>query len=257
MRTSWLFSLLLPIGLSGPVSAQSVTVAVAEIRHYDPYFADHAKAIHDFILRQVADNSAYTLVERGQFTALEAEKERQKNEGFIDGVIADQSRQLGAQRMVVPAYERDLSLFKVELVDLSSGEVYCTNRYDLAELMPNYRLSETFWQILRSDLRACLTENAPEREYQVIEVLEAKQDKAKKLLLYREGNDPLRPKDQLEVYRLLEKTVGGRVVPYPEVIGTVQVAEIENDQFFNALVKSGEQAIFQSIQEKVTLYARP
>lgn len=242
--------------LSAFLTGQTVTISVAEIEHFDPYFEENGTLIYDFLLRTTAAQPGLKLVERRAFDQVVEEQERQKNEGFMDGIIADQGKMLGALLLLSPVYDRDAGLLRLELRNLESGEIGCVYTYELDQFMPDYELDNELWQLLETDVNDCLTPLQKSIPAQVAEILEEKGGKARRLLCFTEDMGSLQKGDEVTIFRVTQKKVGNKSVDYEETVGLVRVDEIENDNFFNVSVKDGGKEIVSLLAQNITLYAK-
>lgn len=242
--------------LSTFLFSQTITISVAEIEHFDPYFEDSGKLIYDFLLRTTAAQPGLKLVERRAFDQIVEEQERQKNEGFMDGVIADQGKMLGALLLLSPVYDRDAGLLRLELRNLESGEINCVHTYDLETYMPDYELNEELWPMLDADVNNCLAPLQKSIPAQVAEILEEKGGKARRLLCFTEDMAGMKKGDEVTIFQVIKKKVGNKTVDYEETVGLVKIDEIENDNFFNVSVKDGGKEIVSLLAQNITLYAK-
>ncbi|WP_020569412.1 hypothetical protein [Neolewinella persica] len=242
--------------LSAFLFGQTVTISVAEIEHFDPYFEESGTLIYDFLLRTTAAQPGLKLVERRAFDQVVEEQERQKNEGFMDGVTADQGKMLGALLLLSPLYDRDAGLLRLELRNLESGEISCVHTYALETYMANYELNDELWPLLETDVTGCLEPLQKSIPAQVAEVLEEKGGKARRLLCFTEDMGSLKKGDEITIFQIIRKKVGNKTVDYEASVGLVRIDEIENDNFFNVSVKDGGKEIVSLLAQNITLYAK-
>ncbi|MFT5997914.1 MAG: hypothetical protein ACI81P_000359 [Neolewinella sp.] len=243
--------------LSAFLYSQTATISVAEIEHFDPYFEDNGTLIYDLLLRTTAAQPGLKLVERRAFDQVVEEQERQKNEGFMDGVTADQGKMLGALLLLSTVYDRDAGLLRLGLRNLESGEINCVHTYELETYMPDYELSDNLLSLLETDVNNCLEPLQQSIPAQVAEILEEKGGKARRLLCFTEDMGPLKKGDEVTIFRVTKKKVGNKSVDYEETVGLVRIDEIENDNFFNVSVKDGGKEIVSLLAQNITLYAKP
>lgn len=238
--------------------AQRPTVSVETIEHFDPYFEDNSVRIVDFIVRQISQNDKLQLVERENFDGILTEQERQKNEGFIDGKIVEQGKLSGAQFLYRLNYDEVSLRLDMTLLNVETGEVLCTHTYELKELMQEYNFLPEFWTGLISDVEGCNKEvknSAPESVFQLVQELDTK-SATPLLLVYGEDTRQVSRGDRLTIYQKIKKKLGDKEVDYPEVIGEMTVREVENINFFNAIVIEGQEQLKLLLEQKKDLYAR-
>lgn len=238
------------------IGAQTINISVSEVKNFDPYFDANAQKIYRLAVDKIAANKRFTLVERKFFDAIEKEKERQKNEGFIDGVIVKQGVQQGANLLFNIAFDRNTQILATSFINIEEGITICSHSYDFNQFPDVYTLSVEFENVFSENLAECLGHLLPTVSIEMVEILTAKGPKATKLLFYCEGDCGILKNDQLIVYYHIEKQLANKKVDFEEVIGKVKVTEIENDDFFNAEVLEGDKKIFEVVQEKKTLYAK-
>lgn len=247
------------IGLFGfsILPAQKIIISVTEVKHFDSDFEQNAYKIYDLAVKKIAENKRFTLVERKYFEAIEQEKERQKNEGFIDGVIVEQGKQIGANRVFALEYDQRTKFFKSTLVNIEKGTTDCINSYNVKRFLKGKNLVADFYKTFAKDLERCLSQLVGEHaQIELVEILEKKGDKATKLLFYCEQGCSVQKKDRLKIFYFVQKKVGDKMVNYEEAIGEVEIKEIENESFFNTKVRKGAERIYQIMQEKKQLYAK-
>lgn len=238
------------------ISAQKINITIGEVQHYDPYFENNAERIYRLAVDQVVANGRFTLLERKHFDAIELEMERQKNESFIDGEIAEQGKHIGANLLYNLEFNRNEKVLITRLLDIESGGTVCSKSYDFKAYQEVYTLQDDFIASFQRDLEDCFAGLSTETTIELAEVLDVKGTKATKLLFYCEGDCNVLQKDTLKVYYKTTKKVSDREAYFEEVIGSVRVDEIENQNFFNAVVLEGNKQILSISKKKIPLYAK-
>ncbi|SEP98237.1 hypothetical protein SAMN05444359_104127 [Neolewinella agarilytica] len=247
---------LLCLFFTQTLHAQRVNVSVEPIEHFDPYFEDLAEEIEDFVSRQLTKNKALRLVERANFAGIIDEQERQKNEGFIDGEVVEQGKMAGASLLVRFKYNELDADLRLQVVDITNGEILCTSNYPTKTNSDN-DLPLVVWGELTANLESCFKQyKAPaSAPLQVIELLPSDGRKAH-LLVYSKDTRSVKPGTRLSIYTITKKRVGDQEVDYPTVIGELVVKEIENKNFLNGEVLKGSDAIRLQLKEESEIYAK-
>lgn len=254
-----LFFLLCLTGLfSETARAQRPTIAVENIEHFDPYFEDNALRVVDFIARRISQGEKFQLVERENFSEVLSEQERQKNEGFIDGETVEQGKLVGAQYLIRLNYEEEAATLGMRMLNVESGEILCTQTYELKELMQEYELTTGFWSGLTSDLETCsaqLSSKGSEAVFQIVEELKVKSS-IPVILVYGDDTRSVKRGERLVIYHNVQKKLGNKTVDYPEEVGEITVREVENGNFFNAIVIEGSEQLKSLLADKIEIYAK-
>lgn len=244
--------------MSKTVWAQRPTIAVEIIEHFDPYFEDNAIRIVDFITRRISQEGKFQLVERENFSGVLAEQERQKNEGFIDGQTVEQGKLSGAEYLIRMNYEEEVLRLGMKMLNVETGEILCTQTYELKELMKEYEFNLEFWEVLTTDLQTCSAEVSnkdSEVVFQIVQELKIKSS-TPVILVYGDDTRQVKRGERLVIYRNVQKKLGDKVVDYPEVFGEMTVREVENGNFFNAIVIEGSAQLKTLLADKTELYAK-
>ena len=124
-------SLLLLVFLVNSMDAQVTYFAIEKLDSDQHGFLKAAKRTENNIEKAILYYPSTEVVDRETFVDIEAERERQKSESFIDGNYVEQGKSNGAQYIVYPSYESASRTLTIKIVDVTTSTLSHSQDYPL------------------------------------------------------------------------------------------------------------------------------
>jgi hypothetical protein len=238
---------------------------------------------------QTLGRKGFTVLEREKLSGIQAEKDLQKQEEFIEKAAVGQFNAVGAELIVeikflepVIDIDREFMTNKIlkasvtvayamRLLDVATGEVLNerngrSTKYfeqaDAAQVESSWNANRSGFSLERMfyhralsgvwfDIVGLLNEVFPPKII-VAEITDEKKDKADELLLVGEIN--MKSSDKFFVMRKTMVNVDGQELPRFEQVGLVALRDAEGEGVINAKVKEGGREIYAAMKAGVELF---
>lgn len=247
--------LLLPFFLGTALQAQEKpSVWVPPLQATEP------KAVRSSFLAQcharfqqaLLETGALALVDRSLLELVEAERELQKTEAFLDGKFVAQGMALGAAYILKGTYHQGPGRLSVDIVETGTGQLVAREEIALDPRWNTLQLTKA----LRQVADAVADRIHPLDKIPVVRILEERKDKAGSLLIAAGSRSGLTKGTLLQVYRTETYLVADKSLQREVPLARVQTAYVENADFSQVKVLSGEKEISQALREGIPLFAR-
>ena len=103
---------------------------------------------------------------------------------------------------------------------------------------------------------SAINESVFEVRTEVVRMTEDKKNKAKMLLVATGYNQNAKVDQSYEIYHLVEEKVGGKTLSRNEVVGEGEIKEVEDANFSQLKVTSGNAEIFTLLKANKNLYLK-
>ncbi len=271
------FSLLL---ISSWCMAQKNTIAITAFEKGSSNLdMQYVKAIENSVKEGFQRTNRFVIVDRTNMRKVKEEKELQKGEEFMDGSTVDQTSFEGAEQIVTGSitsvsiemktteksyYYVCKIAFSLQIIEISTGKIIANEM-----IVPKQSFGATLWNgtggateqeaffIALKGMNRTIDKFVGRHfpmSTSILEITEAKNEKAKKVLI-NIGSDAGAKKNQIySVYELTEMEVGGKMIERKREIGKLKILKIEGAELAMASVtKGGEevQSLFTSGSELV------
>ncbi len=249
MKEKLLFMLLFAAtGLYAQNSKTSVWVAPLESDN--PGSMTFAKEAHGEIVESFVKFGSFSVVDREATQFVQQELELQKSEAFMDGKVVEQGKAIGAEFIAKGYYLSKEGKFILKIVDVSTGNTVETDEYKMDFFAANYRKN------LRKMVYRLANRWLSGAKITVMRSLEDKGESTQRVLLAGGSGKGLKVGTQLEVFTIEIETVEGEALERFAALGKMKVDRIENTNFANAKLRSGEKEVFKAFAANKKLYCR-
>lgn len=208
------------------------------------------KVVPPFCINFFANNKKFVVIDRQNLSLLNAEKELQKSEDFIDGYIVEQGKSEGADYALKGLYLENEKNLNLRIYDITTESVLCQK--DQA-LETNIFGIKNFENIIHSMLHEMLYDCFGIK-FSVVRPLEEKKDEAKKILVAVGKKHKASKSDRVEVFYMVEETIDDEVLERASVIGEGEIDEIQDENFSTIKVKKGGKEISTALKDNKKLY---
>lgn len=232
----FLFIFISNIGFSQKVDTHSVLFLPLENKNAHPRTVN---ILENIIRKSLIDDYRITVVDRGKIKTILAELELQRYEDFIDGIVVDQGKAIGAQYILHARYAKRNGVIRLQLTDISTGNMVAEERCNIKN--NGYKvLNPSVIKLLNTTLKAT--------EIEIGKVTKSKKGAAKKVLLIGGSTVKLQPKQKFDVFEKYQETINEVDYIRKKKIGEVQIILIEDENFSIAKVVKGKKDIFKKLQ---------
>lgn len=221
-------------------------------------FSEGARITHHNIEETIIANPATDVVDRETFLDIEAERERQKSESFIDGNYVEQGKSSGAQYIIFPKYTSASRILQIKIVDVTTSSTAYTKEYPLSHFVeksgdisrPEYyarfinEITEEFLKEFTNDVMTVKLVSIDKQDRGV----------AKEALIYCPNDCKLKTKTALQLFHK-------RAIPETPLFRYIKIAEakVKNDEangLYLITIKKGGDTVLALNQEKQEIYAK-
>ena len=243
------------IGLS-----QTTAIMVSDVKVSNSKFHATGLLIKEHMEQSLLEHDFITILDRDMTYLTERERRIQKSESFMDGKYVAQDKAIGADWIFETVFDNENKELTLQILDVETNEMFLSQNYkikrflleDLSVERPRYfgrYIEENVAKIMKDlDLGSTV-------DIQILELGEAKGNKAIEVVLFCEDGCNLKRKMNLDVYQELVST-GKSLYKKKVHVGTVEVIHVESDKVFIAKVKDGKKKIYTGLQEKNTLICK-
>lgn len=208
------------------------------------------RVVPPYCINFFANNKKFTVIDRQNLTLINAEKELQKSEEFIDGYIVDQGKSEGADYVLKGLYLENEKNLNLKIYDVATGAVLCGRDETLETNIFGIKNFESrIHNMLHDMLYDCF-----DIKYSVVRTIEVKKDEAKTILVAIGKKHRAKIEDRLEIYTLVTEDIDGEQVQRKVLLGEGELIEIQDENFSVLKVKRGNKEILKSLTENKKLF---
>lgn len=222
-------------------------------------FDVYTERFRSHVVKAFLKQGQFAVVEREQNKTVEAERELQKSESFIDGKTVEQGRAVGAEYLLTGFLETRTGILTLKITSVADQKVVesqtCELRANLIYGENNVATSPS-WKKVNEAVQTMLNRWLAQSKLTLVRVLETKKDKAQKILVAGGSAKGVHKDDTLEVFYIESEVVDGETLERFVPIGKARVEQVENANFSNAKVQDGGEAIVQVLTAGKKLYCR-
>lgn len=249
MKCLWIPALLLTsLFLSAQTDKTSIWVAAMESD--SPDALKFAKEARTEIMESFVKFGSFSVVDRDANDLIQKELELQKTEAFMDGKVVEQGKAVGAEFIARSWYQAKEGKFILKIIEVSTGNTVETDEYKMDFFAANYR------KHLRKMVFRLSNRWLSGSKISVLRSLEDKNDATQRVLLAGGTAKGLKVGTQLELFIVSMEEIDGESMERFEPVGKIKVDRIENANFANARVKSGDKELFKLFASKQKVYCR-
>lgn len=238
----------------------------------------YANSLTEIIIDGIVKSNRFRVVDRSHFDHILTEENLQKGESFIDGLVVEQGKKLGAEYIVTgnltnasadPRYrketvngkQRDVFAgynahvsFTLKVMDVRTGEIIASDVFD------NRSGSIWIFDALYGNKEQAISQalkNGRRHVYgfidkyfplsmKIFEVAREKRGYAREVVITGGKEKGLKVGQWLKVVHLSRVTLDGKQVERKKPLGWIQVTSVDDENFSTCKVKrTGGDAIFQ------------
>lgn len=235
---------------------------------------NRAQSIQDMVSASFQKSNRFTLVERSKMNTIQAEREIQKGEDFIDSKSIELSAALGAKYIVTGnisaanvvkteyhgGYNSSYSasiLFELKVLDVTTGLVVAAEHFKgegggVTTTMGEKAFNTAFSQV-ESAVMKFIEKNFP-LQLTIVEIQEKNKSGEAKLLLIAAGTSVGIVKgDKLKVCEIQMISVDGVELPRKKEIGQIKIIKVEDENFSIGEVILGSKEITHKLETKAPI----
>jgi len=226
------------------------SIWVAPLESDKPSAMTFSKEARSEIVESFVKFGSFSVVDREATQLVQQELELQKSEAFMDGKVVEQGKAVGAEFIAKGYYHSKEGKFVLKIVDVSTGNTIETDEYKMDFFAANYRkhLRKMVYRIANRWLSGA--------KITVMRSLEDKGESTQRVLLAGGSGKGLKVGTMLEVFIIELEEIDGESLERFAAIGKMKVDRVENANFANAKVRSGEKEIFRHFAANKKLYCR-
>ncbi|WP_452596545.1 CsgG/HfaB family protein [Pontimicrobium sp. MEBiC01747] len=237
-------------------------------------------AIEDKVKESFYNTNRFDIVDRTNYKKLKEEKELQKSEAFIDGKTVEQNSLEGAEQIVtgnisqisIVKKQRSSSFyydckisFSLQVIDIATGQVLASELIRPKQSLMGGVLSgaigssntpdKAFFNALKGmqkSINKFVGNHFPVTTF-IIEISEAKSNKAKMVLLNTGNLNGAKKNQEFTVIELIKMTVNGKDLIRKKELGRIKITKIEGDEISEARVIKGGDVILSKFNSGSTI----
>jgi len=245
-----MFFMLLFAAQSLLAQNSKTSIWVAPLESDKPSSMTFSKEARSEIVESFVKFGSFSVVDREATQLVQQELELQKSEAFMDGKVVEQGKAVGAEFIAKGYYHSKEEKFVLKIVDVSTGNTIETDEYKMDFFAANYRkhLRKMVYRIANRWLSGA--------KITVMRSLEDKGESTQRVLLAGGSGKGLKVGTMLEVFIIELEEIDGESLERFAAVGKMKVDRVENANFANAKVRSGEKEIFRHFAANKKLYCR-
>jgi len=226
--------------------------ALSQIMFPDITIPNALHTISDKLVYTYTNDPGFKVVDYRSYELVSQERERQKDEAFIDGYIVEQGKNEGVQFILSPIYLVTENELTVRVIDIETGIVVCQASTPLIKNKTGTEYSRYYSALLTQQLNnRCFN-----LQYPVVRVLKEKGGDAKELLVAFGSIQHAKEKQIVGIFRTVIENVGSEEIERQVQIGEGEVAMVEGDNFSIVEIKKGGEEISKALAASVELFLR-
>ena len=209
-----------------------------------------AKEARSEIMESFIKFGSFSVVDREAAELVASERELQKSEAFMDGKVVEQGKAVGAEFIASGFYYSKDSKFVLKIVDVATGNTVEKEEYKMDFFSFNYKkhLRKMVYRLANRWLGGA--------KITLMRSLQDKGESTQRVLLAGGSAKGLQVGTMLEVFIIETEEVDGESLERFDPVGKMKVDRVENANFANAKVRSGEKDIFKYLANGKKLYCR-
>jgi hypothetical protein len=208
------------------------------------------RVVPPYCINFFANNKKFTVIDRQNLSLINAEKELQKSEEFIDGYIVDQGKSEGADYVLKGLYLETEKNLNLKIYDVASNSVLCARDEALETNIFGIKNFEArIHGMLHDMLFDCF-----DIKYSVVRPVEVKKDEAKILLIAIGKKHRAKLEDRMEIYTFITEDLDGEQIQRKVLVGEGEIIEIQDENFSLLKVKQGNKEIPKHLNENKKLF---
>jgi len=243
----------------------------------------YANSLTETVINSVVKVNRFKVVDRTSFDAILTEDNLQKGENFMDGLVVEQGKKMGAQyiitgnlksasaeetyttdsngRRTLSGYIGRLS-YSIKIIDVVTGEILAT------ELMGNSS-GTALWilnisygtqeeaiskaiQEADRDMQRILDKYFPVT-MKIFEITEEKKGVARKLVVTGGSDSGLKIGQDLRVVEVTKVELNGKMVDRNRIVGMLTIASVDDANFSTCKVRKEGKEIYEKFKSGANL----
>lgn len=259
-----LSKILFLLVLASPIFAQSAgsrpTVWVTPFEApNDPKAAADLALYRGQVVALLLKNGAVSVVERDAQKFIEAERELQKTEAFMDGKIVEQGKAVGAQFVLSGQFATADGLLHLKILDVEKGASVHSEVCDLSKNLKwgdDNLATSPAWKKIRKAVSSLLNKWLAKEKVSVVRILEEKKDEARLLLVAGGSAKGFKKGGRVDVFYIAEEVVDEEKYERFVQVGEGKIDLVENANFSQIKLTDGEREVKKLMSESQKLYCK-
>jgi hypothetical protein len=224
----------------------------SELMAVDVWKPNALHTISDRLVNAYTNDPGFKVIDYRSYNLVTEERERQKDEAFIDGYIVEQGRSEGVNFILSPIYLVQENEITVRVIDVATGLVSCQATTPLVKNKTGPEYSRYYSALLTQQLNnRCFN-----LQYPVVRILKEKSGDAREVLVAFGSIHQAKEKLEVGIFKNVVENVNG-----VELDRQVQIAEgyvelVEGDNFSIITIKKGGSEITHAMASGMELSLR-
>lgn len=249
--------LLFSFFLSAKVGFSQVRIAIEgvhidETSGMDNTLTQVMNRIPKDIITFLTSNKKFIVYDRQNSRIIEAEKELQKSEGFMDGYMVEQGKSEGVDYILKPYYFSGNKTLTLKVYEVSAGTVKCAHERVINSTFLGYVNTEAQSAMMMHEiLYDCFDIKFP-----LVRNIKASKDKSNIVLVAMGKNNRAKEGLGLSFYRYSKEIVLGEEIKSIMEIGTGVISKVSDNNFSEVKIEKGNKEIFAALADKDEVYCK-
>jgi hypothetical protein len=203
--------------------------------------------VPQYCLNFLANNKKFITVDRQNLSLINAEKELQKSENFIDGYIVSQGKSEGVDYILKPIYFKEKEMLTLRMYDISGNSIKC---------FVENKLDVNFFQVknLEAQTQYMMHElllNCFDVKYSIVRPAD---DKEKKYLVAIGKRQLAVEGDKVSIFEMVEEEIDGEKIVRRNELGRGVIDKVQDDNFSLLSFRTNEKIVREALKSGKKLY---
>lgn len=202
------------------------------------------KSLRFELMNQMTQTKLFQILDRDYIHERNKEQELQKTESFIDGYVIEQGKSLGAEFLLSCEYNPYSKKVIYKLINLKNQSIDESTAFEISKNneINNKRNIKNIELLIKNILA--------KNTFQVIRILESKDDKALVLLIAGGYDNGLLKKSKFEIFYTYNEIFENEPVTRKVILGNGEISLIEGPKLAQLNIKKGHKEIFENNKSK-------
>ena len=224
----------------------------SELMAVDVWKPNALHTISDRLVNAYTNDPGFKVIDYRSYNLVTEERERQKDEAFIDGYIVEQGRSEGVNYILAPIYLVQENEITVRVIDVATGLVTCQATTPLIKNKTGPEYSRYYSALLTQQLNnRCFN-----LQYPVVRILKEKSGDVKEVLVAFGSIHQSKEKLEVGIFKNIVENVNGVELDRQVQIAEGYVTLVEGDNFSIITIKKGGTEIAQAMASGLELSLR-
>jgi hypothetical protein len=208
------------------------------------------RAVPPHCINFLANNKKFSVIDRQNLSIIQAEKELQKSEEFMDGFIVEQGKSEGAEFVLKGIYFESEKLLTIKIYEISTGLVKCsvdetfeTNMFGIKDFKSRIH------NMMHSLMFDCF-----DIKFSMVRALETKKGEIKTALMAMGKKHGVKAGDRVIIKTWVSENVDGENVQRVVEIGEGEIELVQDENFSTVKIKKGGGELLRMLEAKEKIF---